>query len=194
MSIRPSFAQPVALDKAYRLLNHGPTVLVSARHDAQDNVMAAAWSMPLDFDPPKVAVVLDKSTWTRALVESSGRFALSVPTVGLAAMTVGVGTDSARQVADKLARHGVHGWRPEDDPDAPLLVAGCAAWLLCDVCVEPHNQQAHDLFIGVVRAAWADERVFSGGRWHFEQAPQALRTLHYVAGGQFYATGESVRV
>ena len=30
------------------------------------NIMAAAWAMPLDFDPPKVAVVIDKSTLTRS--------------------------------------------------------------------------------------------------------------------------------
>jgi hypothetical protein len=30
---------PVALQKAYRLINHGPTVLVSARHDGVANVM-----------------------------------------------------------------------------------------------------------------------------------------------------------
>ncbi|MET0983364.1 MAG: flavin reductase, partial [Telluria sp.] len=28
--------QPVPLEKAYRLLNHGPTVLVSAHHDGVD--------------------------------------------------------------------------------------------------------------------------------------------------------------
>ena len=56
---------PVELSQAYRLLNHGPTVLVSAAHGGRRNVMAAAWSMPLDFAPPKVAVVLDKSTFTR---------------------------------------------------------------------------------------------------------------------------------
>lgn len=33
---------PVPLDKAYRLMNHGPTVLVSARHGEAINVMAAA--------------------------------------------------------------------------------------------------------------------------------------------------------
>ena len=27
-----------------------------------------------------------------------------------------------------------------------------------------------------------------------DAAPDALRTLHYVAGGQFYATGASVKV
>ena len=57
----------VDLAKAYRLLNHGPTVLVSARHQAVDNVMAAAWCCALDFDPPKLTVVIDKATRTRAL-------------------------------------------------------------------------------------------------------------------------------
>jgi chromate transporter len=42
--------------------------------------------------------------------------------------------------------------------DVPL-VAGCSAWLVCRLLDEPHNQQAYDLFIGEVIAAWADERV-----------------------------------
>ena len=75
-----------------------------------------------------------------------------------------------------------------------MLVQGCAAWLLCRVIPEPHNQQAYDLFIGEVLAAWADERVFRNGHWEFDTAPDELRTLHYVAGGQFYATGASVTV
>ena len=50
---------PVELEKAYRLLNHGPTVLVSATHEGVDNVMSAAWSCALDFSPPKVMLVLD---------------------------------------------------------------------------------------------------------------------------------------
>lgn len=57
-----------------------------------------------------------------------------------------------------------------------------------------HNQQVHDLFIGEVLGAWADTRVFSGGHWHFERTAPPLRSLHYVAGGQFYATDESVNV
>ena len=35
---------------------------------------------------------------------------------------------------------------------------------------------------------------FKDGHWHFDEAPQDLSTLHYVAGGQFYATGASVKV
>ena len=184
---------PVPLDKAYRLLNHGPTVLVSAEHAGQHNVMAASWACALDFAPPKVTVVLDKATRTRELVEASGMFALQLPTVPLAALTVALGTDSAKTMPDKLQRHNVQLFDAPGHPHTPL-VQGCAAWLLCRVIPEPHNQQAYDLFIGEVVAAWADDRVFRNGHWEFDTAPDALRTLHYVAGGQFYATGASVRV
>ncbi|MEG0922227.1 MAG: flavin reductase family protein [Comamonas sp.] len=187
----PHFS-PVPLDKAYRLLNHGPTVLVSAAHGGDCNVMAAAWACALDFSPPKVTVVLDKATRTRALVEGSGRFALQLPTVPQAALTVELGTVSALQQPDKLAQSGVamfvapgHG---------TPLVAGCAAWLECRLIPEPHNQQAYDLFIGEVTGAWADGRVFQNGHWQFENAAPELRTLHYVAGGHFYATGEAIDV
>lgn len=199
----PAHIAPVPLDKAYRLLNHGPTVLVSAAHAGQRNVMAAAWACALDFMLPKVTVVLDKATRTRELVEASGHFALQLPTVPMAALTEAVGTDSAHTHPDKLQRHAVPLFDAPALPhiaahiaadNAPPLVQGCAAWLMCRVIPEPHNQQAYDLFIGEVVAAWADERVFRHGHWEFDSAPDYLRTLHYVAGGQFYATGASIKV
>ena len=81
----PAHFTPVPLDKSWRLMNHGPTVLVSSAHGGRRNVMAAAWNMPLDFDPPKVAVVIDKSTYTRELIEASGEFVLAVPSQAIAA-------------------------------------------------------------------------------------------------------------
>lgn len=187
----PEFFAPVALDQAYRLLNHGPVVLVSSAHEGRSNVMAAAWSCPLDFAPPKVTVVIDKATLTRELVEASGWLVLNVPNRALAALTLGVGSDSGKTVHDKLARHHVETFAVAQSP-VPL-VRGCVAWLACRILPEPHNQRTYDLFIAEVVAAWADPRVFSQGRWHFESAPDELRTLHYVAGGQFYVTGAALR-
>ena len=181
---------PVDLPKAYRLLNHGPTVLVSARHGGVDNVMSAAWACALDFAPPKLTVVLDKATRTRALVEGSGHFVVQVPTAAQMQLTHDVGNTSLHQDPAKLQRHGVElfGIAGHDLP----LVAGCSAWLACRLIPEPHNQQAYDLFIGEVVGAWADTRVFANGHWHFETAGPEWRSLHYVAGGQFYAIGESL--
>lgn len=191
--MQPAHFTPVPLEKSYRLINHGPTVLVSAQHAGEDNVMSAAWACALDFAPPKVTIVLDKATRTRALVEGSGFFALQLPTVPQAAMTVGIGTDSAGTEPGKLAKHGVQLFHAPGYPAIPL-VEGCAGWLICKLIAEPHNQQTYDLFIGEVVAAWADDRVFRDGHWLFESAPAELRTLHYVAGGQFYAIGESIVV
>lgn len=180
--------QPVPLAKAYRLLNHGPTVLVSSHFEGVDNVMAAAWASALDFAPPKLTVVLDKAVATRALVERSGRFVVQVPTVALLALTNQVGNRSLADHPAKLTEAGVTLLRLAGD--ALPFVDGCSAWLECRLLPEPHNQAAYDLFIGEVVAAWADDRVFRDGHWHFETAEPAWRSIHHVAGGHFYAIGE----
>lgn len=189
----PTFSrQPVALAHAYRLLNPGPTVLIGARHEGRSNVMAAAWTMPLDFEPPKVAVVMDKSTWTRQLVLASGHFVISVPCQAQAALVTRLGQTSGATV-DKFDPAQTPALQTLDEPAATgPLVAGCVAWLACRRLPEPDIEARLDLFVGEVTAAWADPRVFSQGRWHFDAAPEALRTLHHVAGGHYLAIGQPV--
>ena len=186
------YIDSVPLEKAYRLLTHGPTVLVSSRHNGVDNVMAAAWSCALDFAPPKVTVVIDKSTATRALVEGSGMFVLQVPTVAQLQLTEQLGTTSLATEPDKLQRAQAELFHI-DGHDLPF-VAGCSAWLACRLVPEPHNQQTYDLFIGEVVGAWSDTRAFKDGHWQFEYADPAWRSLHHVAGGHFYAIGEALTV
>lgn len=182
----------VPLPKSHRLINHGPTVLVSARHAGVDNVMAAAWACALDFAPPKLSVVLDKSTKTRELVERSGQFVIQVPTVAQLQLTSALGTQSQATAPDKLARTGVACFDITGF-DLPFVV-GCSAWLACRLIPEPHNQQTYDLFIAEVVGAWADTRVFRDGHWHFDDADPAWRSLHYIAGGHFHATGVGLEV
>lgn len=181
---------PVPLAKAYRLLNHGPTVLLSAEHGGRRNTMAAAWNMPLDFDPPKVAVVIDKAVFTRGLVEASGRFVLSLPCAAQRSLVDAVGGASGRSL-DKEAAFGLRYLAGEAAPaesGGQPLVAGSVAWLACRRLPQPTIEQAHDLFLAEVEAAWADPRVFSNGRWHFD-GHDALRTLHHVAGGAYFTPG-----
>lgn len=185
----------VELDKAYRLLNHGPTVLVTTAHGEQRNIMAAAWNMPLDFDPPKIAIVIDKNTYSRELMEASGSFVINVPCRAQAEMVVQVGSSSGRELLGKDPDNKFAAFdlptMPASKVEAPLL-AGCVAWLECKVISEPHNQNTYDLFLAEVVAAWADERVFSDGRWHFE-GHDDLRTIHHIAGGNFMAIGQAFK-
>lgn len=178
----------VDLAKASRLLNHGPTVLVASAHGGQRDVMAAAWNMPLDFSPPKVAVVIDKNTFSRRLIEASGEFVLSVPCAAQIEMVVGVGNSSGRDL-DKFAR-----WNLATEPASQVqasLIAGCLAWLECRVYPEPHNEKTYDLFLAEVVAAWADDAAFINGRWQDLAPPQ--RALHHLGGGEFFTSAGSIK-
>ncbi|RYH07966.1 MAG: flavin reductase [Alphaproteobacteria bacterium] len=183
---------PVDLAKAHRLLNHGPTVLISARHGGVDNVMAAAWASVLDMAPAKVTVVLDRASHTRKLAEASGRFVMQIPVARQLAMVDALGTSSLNDTPTKLQESGV-GLFEMPGHDMPF-VSGCAAWLACRILSEPHIQTTYDLFLAEVEMAWADDAVFRNGRWFFETAAPEWRSLHHVSGGRYLAIGDILDV
>ena len=182
---------PVALAHASRLLNHGPTILITS-FDPQSkraNVMAAAWSMPVEFTPPRIAIVVDKNTWSRELIERSGRFGIVVPGAGFADQTWAVGSHSGRD-GDKFSRYGI---RTLAGPELglPLIEEGCSAWLECRLLDEPGAQQKYDTLFGEVVSAAADERAFLNGRWRPDMGPE-LRSLHHLGAGTFLTTGGEI--
>lgn len=180
----------VPLSKAYRLINHGPVTLVSAAAGSARNLMAAAWAMPLDFDPPRIAVVVGAGEHTRHLIDASRELVVQVPPRALAAQTDGVGSCSGR-TTDKWAQFGLS-WSPASQVQAPL-VDGCVAWLECRLLDEPRMEAEHDLLIAEVVAAWADDAVFAiqGGSVRLrDDIPAHLRGIHHVAGGVYVADGE----
>lgn len=181
----------VALEHASRLINHGPTVLVTSAHGSRRNVMAAAWSMPVEFTPPRIAVVIDKQTYTRELVAASGAFGLCLPGSALVDLTYAVGSVSGRNV-DKFVRHGVV---TANGPvlGVPLIESGCAAWLECRLIREPHTEDAYDTCFAEVVAAAANERIFAGGHWLFSADNEGLQTIHHLGGGNFVRAGGVLR-
>lgn len=186
----------VAPTQAYRLLNHGPTVLVTTAHGEQRNIMAAAWNMPLDFNPPRIAIVIDKKTYTRELIEASGSFAINVPCKAQAEMVIKVGSSTGRELMGKEPDNKFAAFTLPTFAASQIaapLVEGCVAWLECKVIPEPHIQETYDLFLAEVVAAYADDRVFSDGRWNFEGHDE-LRTLHHVSGGFFFSPDNGLQI
>lgn len=183
--------EPVRLEHASRLINHGPTALVTSAHGGRRNVMAAAWSMPVEFTPPRIAVVIDKHTFTRELVAASGAFGLCLPGLALADLTYSVGQHSGRD-GDKFARYGIEAIA---GPvlGVPLLEQGCAAWLECRLIPERHTEDAYDTCFAEVVAAAADPRVFASGRWVFNDQNSDLQTIHHLGAGNFVRSGGTVQ-
>jgi flavin reductase (DIM6/NTAB) family NADH-FMN oxidoreductase RutF len=178
----------VPLRRAYKLINHGPTTLVTSTFGGRTNVMTAAWVMAIDFDPARIVAVIAADTLTRELVEASGEFVVNVPTARMIDAVYAAGQVSGEDV-DKLASLAL-ATSPASIVGAPL-VEGCAAWLECKVIPEPHMQDSYDLFVGDVVAAWADDASFVDGVWCFPSDED--RTLHHLSSGTFVASGDIVK-
>jgi flavin reductase (DIM6/NTAB) family NADH-FMN oxidoreductase RutF len=177
----------VPLPQAWRLLNHGPTVLISTAHAGRRNVMAAAWVMPIDFEPCKLVAVVAASTFTRELMLASGECVVQAPTTEQVQLTYEVGSCSGRE-QDKFAQQQID-TEPASVVGAPL-VAGCAAWLECKLIAEPSIQERYDLFVLECVAAWADDRLWTRDGWQFRA--DGPRTIHHDKSGRFFAIGERI--
>lgn len=186
-----SHFRPVELRHASRLLNHGPTVLITSRDETIDrrNVMAAAWSMPVEFEPPRIAIVVDKSTWSRELIERSGKFGIVIPGVAAANWTYAVGSVSGRD-EDKFNCYGIP---VVNGPELglPVIEEKCLAWMECRLLPATAAQEQYDTLFGEVVAAAADERAFVSGRWQFDD--DKLNTIHHLGTGNFVASGRHVQ-
>ncbi|MFN7134182.1 MAG: flavin reductase family protein, partial [Myxococcales bacterium] len=164
----------VPLRRAYRLINHGPTTLITSAAGGRQNVMAAAWVMALDIDPPKACAVIAEGTFTRELVDASREFVVHVPTAAMVDETYYAGSVSGRD-EDKLKRFRTV---PASLVQAPLI-EGCAAWLECRVIEEPQIATKYDLFVAEVVAAWADDALFVNGEWKLDR--EETRSLHHLS-------------
>lgn len=180
---------PVDLKYAYRLLNHGPTTLLTSSYQDKKNVMAAAWVMAIDFVPPKVLAIISADTYTKQLVAASGQFVVNVPTVAQVDLTYAVGQVSGADI-DKFITYNIQ--TSASEKSAAPLIDGCVAWLECRLIPESHLQNAYDGYIGEVVAASADDEVFTNGRWDFANAPYK-KTIHHISAGHFFVSGDIVK-
>lgn len=160
-----------ALDaaKIWQLFNLGGTVLVSAEHDGKTDMMPASWASPLDYD--KVLVVVDKSHYTRKLMDQSEYFALGVASAGILPELLSLGSVSKNADPEKLEKSGMALFT---QPGFKIpLARGCSAWAIFKKLPETDElSKKYDLFLGQAVAAWGDERVYQNGRPDFEHAPK----------------------
>lgn len=172
-------------DKANRLINHGPTILVTTRHKERANLMTAAWCMPVSKKPPMLAVAIGLSRFTHDLIIESKAFTVCVPGSDLAEQVMCCGTTSGRSCTDKFIACGltqVAGTKTK----APL-VGECLGALECRLDAQP-TVGDHSIMIGEVLAMWIKPKIFDE-RFQVEAAP----TLHHLGGREFCLPGPVIK-
>lgn len=166
------------LAKVYQLLEPGPVVLLTTRHNGRANVMTMSWHMMVEFEPPLVACVVSEADHSFAALRATGECVIAIPAVKLAAKVVKVGNCSGRDT-DKFAAIGLTPLPASRV--APPLVAECFANLECRVA-DTRLVNKYNLFVLEVVKAWTDPR---------QKNP---KTIHHKGYGTFAVDGRTIRL
>ncbi len=148
------------------------------------NIITLAWVGMSCSDPRCVSVAIRPSRYSNTLLKAAGEFCLNIPGEELVAQTDLCGVVSGRD-HDKWAEAGLTAEASEHV--AAPRIAECRYGLECTV-IETLALGAHDLFVGRVEVAWADESVLDS-RGHVDYA--ALRPMAYMP-DQYWSLGRKI--
>lgn len=164
-------------EKAYRILESGPIILVSTRSaEGRANLMTVGFHMMMQHEPPLVGVVIGPWDHSHRALSDTGECVLAVPTADLAEITVDIGNCSG-ETLDKFAHFGLTPASAQT-VNAPL-VRECWANLECRV-VDDSWAQRYNLWVLEVSRIWLDA------------ARQDVRLIHHQGDGRFSVDGETI--
>lgn len=177
----------IPITNANRLINHGPTVLITSKLGEKLNIMTAAWQMPVSFKPMLVAVAIGHERFSHKLILESREFVINIPHLEMIKEVLCCGTNSGRDM-DKFK---VCKLTPVNAQKvgAPLIKE-CIGNIECRL-YSHHEAGDHTIFVGEVVAASVKEGIFNGYlRVDLDQA----KTVHHLGGKVFCYPGNIAKV
>lgn len=164
-------------EKAYRILESGPIVMVSTRsHAGEANLMTMGFHMMISHAPPLVGAVIGPWDHSQTALLETGECVLAVPTVDLAETVVDIGNCSGDEI-DKFEHFGLTPL-PAQSVGAPL-VAECWANLECRIADDGWLNR-YDMVVLEVQRIWVDTKR------------RERRLIHHQGDGRFSVDGETM--
>ena len=164
-------------ERAYRILESGPIVLVSTCDDeAHANLMTMGFHMMMQHDPPLVGAIIGPWDHSHRALTLTGECVLAVPTMDMAETVVDIGNCSGIDV-DKFQHFGLTPM-PAETIQAPL-VRECWANLECRIA-DDSLAKRYNLFVLEVQRIWIDSKR------------EEKRLIHHQGDGRFSVDGEII--
>lgn len=174
----------IAPTDSYRILSNGPLLLVvtlgQTGAGVRPEVSTVAWSVPIDSNPPRLAIIVDSShrTWHSALERKE--CSLNVVSRKLLPQAVYAGSVSSRE-HDKIAELGL--LTVEGSTIRTPILPQCLANIECRIV----SQSAETgLVLLEPVAAFADEEAFYAG-WKMENG---IYPVQHLGGDRFQCGSE----
>lgn len=134
-----------------------PMVVVGADIGDRPNFMPVAWVTRVSAREPWIAVAMNKVHATNEGIREHGEFGLSVPSCGMLAEVDHLGLVSGKR-EDKSHAFTVTRGRLAHAP----MAGECRLTMECRV-VRTVDLETHELFVGEVAGAYADDDVLTDG-------------------------------
>jgi len=173
------------LARAYRLINHGPVVMVSTTDGETANACTVAWCAPASRAPARIALTLGRGHKTYENLVATKECVINVPTVDSLGEVMVCGKKTGHD-GDKLGPAGIE-VLPSSRVGAPRL-ARCAAWLECELVAPPQAEGPSIVLVEAVLAETLPGVIDGDGHFDVERFP----TLHHLGGSRFTVAGRVV--
>lgn len=136
-----------------------PVTLIGSDRGDAPTFMTVAWMNRVQYNPPRVAMGINKHHATNEGIREHGEFSVNFPDETMVKLVDWCGMNSAARGADKAAQFEVFRGNLAHAP----LIAECPLCLECTVR-EVVDLGSHELFIGEIAGTWTEERFLEGGK------------------------------
>lgn len=175
----------VALEKFYRLINHGPCVLITSGTKENPNLAPIAWNMPLNDEPPLAVIAVAQTHYTAKLINKSGEFVINIAAKDLLPAIMFAGANSGQKM-NKIKKLGL-----KTEPGIKIAtphLAKAVGYLECRV-IKKIGFDGVILFVGKVRYAAVNNKLYDD-YWISDKA----KIVHHLGGNYFACLGKRFKI
>ncbi|MCK5413709.1 MAG: flavin reductase family protein [Candidatus Pacebacteria bacterium] len=164
-----------------RLIYHNPVSLITSNHNGTKNVFTVSWLCSVSNNPSMAMISVDKKRRSFPLIEQSGKYVINIPNIKMLKDVIYCGNVSAKE-KDKFKERDLKFSVSENNG---IILDDAIAYVECEV-VNKCDIGDHVLFIGKIIDAYADEEVYSDGKWNLSNSN--AKTLSFLGENGRYIT------
>ena len=134
-----------------------PVTLVGANVKGKPNFMPIAWVSIVEHKPPMISISAHQSHYTNIGINENRSFSVNIPSVDMVEITDYCGLKTGNEI-DKSNLFEVFYGELKTAP----MIQECPLNLECKVIQTIDTKKVHDLFIGEIVDAYAEDKIMKG--------------------------------
>jgi flavin reductase (DIM6/NTAB) family NADH-FMN oxidoreductase RutF len=171
-----------------------PVVLIGATVGNKANFMTVGWISRVNFNPPLIAIAINKAHHTNKGIRENKTFSVNIPTADMLEITDYCGIVSGKK-RDKSELFNVFYGESKTAP----MISECSLSMECTV-FQIVELPTNDLFIGEIVGAYSEEKYLTDGKPDIQKMNPIMLTMpdnsYWKAGalaGKAWSAGKALK-